>query len=264
VVYQRYLLGPEAPGKPAAVGCEAVLYAWGYQEPQSPSSGQDYQAWFRNGELRWTRWHELSRFTDPNDLPAPDDHAWWNEQCKDAWSQQANWVYTGTFRAGKKVYADQARLYQLAVAQVGAKGGVLTYEKLGATYSFLPATFQAETRLSQFSVRPEETPPTGNRRLVRPAFWITAEDLASKRSVELAGQYVVELSYNSDDIQGLSERSLALYYWDGYRWVREPTSKVDQRVNLVRALPSRLSLWALMAVENSSEPGYERNRSRER
>lgn len=264
VVYQRYLLGPEAPGKPAAVGCEAVLYAWGYQEPQNPASGQDYQAWFRNGELRWTRWHELSRFTDPNDLPAPDDHAWWNEQCQNAWNEQANWVYSGTFRAGKTVYNDQARLYQLAVANVGSQGGVLAYEKLGATYTFLPGTFQVETRLSQLFMRPEETPATGSRRLVRPAFWITAEDISSNRHIDLTGQYVAEFRYTSDEIRGLSERSLALFYWDGNRWVREATSRVDQRANVVRALPSRLSLWALMAQESSSNSSDERYRFLER
>ncbi len=264
VVYQRYLLGPEAPGEPAAVGCEAVLYAWGYQEPQSPTSGQDYQAWFRNGELRWTRWHELSRFTDPNNLPAPDDHAWWNEQCQDAWKQQANWVYTGTFRAGKTVYKDQAGLYQLAVAQIGSQGGVLTYDNLNATYTFLPATFAAETRLSQFELRPEETPSTGRRKLIRPAFWITAEDPAAKQPVALPGQYVVEFRYSSEEIRGLSERSLALYYWDGYRWVRETTSTVDLRANVVKALPTRLSLWALMGREIERNPGNNRDRFRER
>ena len=42
------------------------------------------------------------------------------------------------------------------------------------------------------------------------------------------------------------EDTLALYHWEGGRWVKEPTSVVDAAGNTVTATPDHLSLWAVL------------------
>jgi hypothetical protein len=59
--------------------------------------------------------------------------------------------------------------------------------------------------------------------------------------------YQVEWQYDPADFPGIDERTLGLYYWDGVRWVREPSSAVDTDANLVSAAPQHASLWGLLA-----------------
>jgi len=42
------------------------------------------------------------------------------------------------------------------------------------------------------------------------------------------------------------ENTLALYYWDGSQWVKEPSSVVDTVANKVTATPDHFSLWAAL------------------
>jgi hypothetical protein len=42
------------------------------------------------------------------------------------------------------------------------------------------------------------------------------------------------------------EHTLALYNWDGVRWVREPTSMVNLEANTVTAMPDRFGVWAVL------------------
>ncbi len=123
VVFQRYIFGSEVPSEPASVGCEAVLYAWGWSEPLAPDSAQAYQAWFRNGELRFTRWHDLSDQVTPGVIPAADDDDWWDPRCQDAWTELGNWLYTGTYRTGANEYSDQAQLPLLNTIQIRPLAG---------------------------------------------------------------------------------------------------------------------------------------------
>ena len=42
------------------------------------------------------------------------------------------------------------------------------------------------------------------------------------------------------------ESTLALSYWDGAKWVKEPTSTVDTGSHVVQALSDHLSVWAVL------------------
>lgn len=42
------------------------------------------------------------------------------------------------------------------------------------------------------------------------------------------------------------ESTLALYTWDGSRWLREQASSVDPSRHTVSATPNRLGLWAVL------------------
>lgn len=57
----------------------------------------------------------------------------------------------------------------------------------------------------------------------------------------------MEWQYDPADFPGIDENTLGLYYRDGVRWVREPSSAVDTAANVVSASPQHASLWALLA-----------------
>jgi hypothetical protein len=250
-VYQRYIFGPRRPGSRPSVGCEAVLYAWGWTEPENPRSGQDYQAWFRNGELRFTRWYELSRSASACNPPAPDDHEWWNHMCQGAWTGEGNWLYTGTFRAGQTVFHDQAELPVLTVAEVSPAGGVLRLEEIGATFGFPSGTFSDTVRVVKYSPEPMELPPTGEKILVGPAFRIFAEHEDSHEIVQPLLPYQVSIQYSAPPEGSSANIKVGLYYWDGYDWLLEPSSTAGRGESIVSAEPDHFSLWAVLAENNS-------------
>ncbi len=58
--------------------------------------------------------------------------------------------------------------------------------------------------------------------------------------------YTVTVGYSMLDLGGVVESTLALYRWDGARWVKEPTSRVDMAQDQVMATPNRFSTWAVL------------------
>jgi len=104
VVYQGYAWAsrPNDDSKPT-LGCEAVLYAWGWEKPIGPANGQNYMAWNRNGMLRFSHWLGI---WDRNTVPDSNDMAWWIPQCNRGWSEIGNVVYSGQYVIGETLYTD--------------------------------------------------------------------------------------------------------------------------------------------------------------
>lgn len=73
---------------------------------------------------------------------------------------------------------------------------------------------------------------------------ITVSD--SGLPAEPQGTYELELQYSDLERGLVVEDSLALYYWDGTEWVKEPSSNVDGDENVLNASPSHFSLWAVL------------------
>jgi hypothetical protein len=245
VVFQRYIFGAGTPADLPSVGCEAVLYAWGWNEPKSPASGQQYQTWFRNGELRFTRWYDLSNQVSLGDIPEPDDHDWWNARCQGAWEGEGNWLYSGTFRVGNAEYQDQASLPVSYVNQIPPSGGQVYLNDIGAILSFPNGTFTETVQVVHYLPDQAELPPTDGLFKIAPAFYLFAETLGDNTITEPSMPFTVTLQY-TDEQAGLQEGSLAFYAWDGYQWRREPSSSVDAESNSLTATPDHFSLWAAM------------------
>ncbi len=245
VVNQRYIFGAKTPAELPSVGCEAVLYAWGWTEPRSPATAQGYQPWFRNGELRFTRWYELSNQVTIGNLPQPDDHDWWNPLCQAAWQGEGNWLYSGTFRVGNTTYQDQASLPAPAAQTILASGGGLDVVGAGTHYDFPAGVFTQTVQIVSYLPDQTELPPADGRFKIAPAYYIFAELPGGQTLVDPAAAYTVTLSYSEQSV-GELENSLAFYFWDGYGWVKEPTSQVDAAANVLTATPDHFSLWAVM------------------
>ena len=54
-------------------------------------------------------------------------------------------------------------------------------------------------------------------------------------------------------MSGIEQETLALYYWDGTQWVKEPSSVVDVNANTVKAIPNHFSTWAVLGESSSDE-----------
>ncbi len=91
-----------------------------------------------------------------------------------------------------------------------------------------------------------ELPPTEEKTLVGTAFHLFAEQEDGLEIVQPQVPYQVSIQYAADQ-PGVAESDLALYAWDGYDWVREPSSSMDPRTRTVSASPDRFSLWAVLA-----------------
>ena len=99
IIYQRYVTGSTSSDHNYQHGCEATIYAWGYPF----NSDENYKKWFRNGELRFSEWHNMGAYSEAH---APDDHGWWDSGCSNAFTQETNWTYSGNHQFDYINYED--------------------------------------------------------------------------------------------------------------------------------------------------------------
>jgi hypothetical protein len=57
--------------------------------------------------------------------------------------------------------------------------------------------------------------------------------------------YSTSIQYSAYQSANTDEATLALYWWDGTRWNREPSSAMDPAARTVSAWPDHFSLWAV-------------------
>jgi hypothetical protein len=253
VVYQRYAWAAGPPPEESPVlGCEAVVYTWGWPEPAHVDSGQDYQIWFRNGELRFSKWVRLPNAAN-GELPAADDHGWWNVACAQSWEIRANWLYTGLYKIGSTIYSDTIAPPS-TTAQVLPSGGTVWSAYDMISYSF-PAGGFTDTVIITHAVRlASDVPPFGELLGVRRFFETSAVFGATGQPADLVpGQtYSVAIQYSDRDLGPVVENSLALYHWDGGKWSALGTisamSPASNTITIARL--DRFTLFALLGETN--------------
>lgn len=241
-VQQRYALGP-VPGKVASVGCEVVIYAWGWDhQPSGTTSGQDYEAAFRNGEMRFSRWYNLSQVAQ-GVIPDAFDDAWWNPKCDLAWMGITNAVYSGVFKIGSTVYTDSIHLPGPTVTQIGEAGGTITNTQGQVTVDF-PANAFTETVTVTLALTDtgDVYPLQGMNR----AFVLTATALSSGEPRQPVMPFTITVGYADYALGVTAELSLALYHAEGEVWTPEPSSQVNTTDNRVGALRDRTGAWAIL------------------
>ena len=245
VAEQRYAwpAGPPPEDQPL-VGCEVTLYAWGWPKPSKITGGQDYQAWFRNGELRFSRWIDLtSRIQD--EFPAPDDHSWWNQWCDTAWSDTTNNLYAGIYKIGATVYTDTIISPVSISSEIPIEGGELTSPLGNITITFPPDTF-TETVTVTTTIRPQgDFVGQGELPDFAHMYELAAVNSASGLPTEPTNPYTVTIQSGESGEAGVFGDLLALHYWDGNQWVMEPTSSVLPETDTLIATPSHFSLWGV-------------------
>jgi oligopeptide transport system substrate-binding protein len=125
-------------------------------------------------------------------------------------------------------------------------GGVLTSYQ-GDTVIQIPAGAVTDTIIITHTLT-HILPPGGNLTGIGHEFDITAVYSSTGQPAQLApGQtYTITVHYTDAEKGPAMENTLALYYWDGSGWVKEPSSVVDVAANTVTAHPNHFSLWAVL------------------
>jgi len=94
---------------------------------------------------------------------------------------------------------------------------------------------------------------TGDLASVSHGFELTAEFLETGLSVtSLQKPYEITFRYTDDQVEGVFEDSLALYWWDGSEWIAEPTSAVDEANNTVTGTPGHLGIFAVLGTPKAT------------
>lgn len=90
-------------------------------------------------------------------------------------------------------------------------------------------------------------PPTGNLTGINNVFEVTAVYSDTQQPVQLkpGSTYTMTVQYSESQQGTALENTLAMYYWDGSQWVKEPSSVLDTQANTITANPSHFSLWAV-------------------
>jgi hypothetical protein len=129
---------------------------------------------------------------------------------------------------------------------VSADGGSLVSASGNTSLSFASDVFTDSVAISY---HPVSSNPEAERLLsIGHTFEISAVYTATGQPAQPApGQnYTMTVAYGGRDTDGLIEDTLALYYWNGSRWVMEPTSVVDTANQTITVTPDHFSLWAVM------------------
>jgi hypothetical protein len=93
---------------------------------------------------------------------------------------------------------------------------------------------------------------TGYRAGIGETFDIAAiyADTQENANLVPGGFFTLTEVYADSQVGPAVEDTLALFSWNGFDWVREPTSTLDPVNNIILATPSHLSRWAVLGETN--------------
>jgi hypothetical protein len=132
-----------------------------------------------------------------------------------------------------------------ASGSVPTTGGVLTSYADGITYTFAANTFTNVVTVTHTALPNVYLPPLGYLIGAGHYFEVGANFSNDGKVAQPLQAYTLNIHYTDRDKSPASDQSLALYYWDGTRWLKESTSLVDLVNKVVTARPSHFSTWAL-------------------
>jgi hypothetical protein len=132
-------------------------------------------------------------------------------------------------------------------------GGSLTSSTDQAGYTFPLNTFSEAVTVTHTPLFPGSIPPTDDLQGIGHNFAVNAVYVSSGDPAQPAPgkTYSMSVQYTNQEKGVIDESTLALYYWDGSKWVREVSSQVDTTTNTVSATPNHFSVWAVMGETNS-------------
>lgn len=130
-------------------------------------------------------------------------------------------------------------------AAIPPSGGTLASPADGISYTFAAGTFASTTVVTHTTHFADAIPPTGNLAGSQ-AFDLQARDSATGQPVQPTKPYSVTIQYGEAQRGPAIESTLALYFWDGSQWVKEPSSTLDITSHTISATPNDFALWAVL------------------
>lgn len=132
---------------------------------------------------------------------------------------------------------------------IPVSGGILSSPFDDVTYIFPADTFTDTMTVTHIPRLESNFPPFGDMVGIGRSYQVVG--VRSGTTLQLDRlvtnrPYTVTVQYMDADTGPAIENTLALYYWDGGQWVREPTSVVFADANTVQAGPNHLSWWVVL------------------
>lgn len=113
-------------------------------------------------------------------------------------------------------------------------------------YFFSADTFAESVTLTHTAQLPDDMPEAESLSHIHHFFEITAVSQNGTPITNVANTtYEIEIEYTDLEKGTVMENTLALYYWDGTQWQKEPSSSVDPMTNSIQATPNRFGLWGV-------------------
>jgi len=97
---------------------------------------------------------------------------------------------------------------------------------------------------------PQSPPSPANFKNVGLAYQLSAifQSNGQPAQPQPGQHYTIALTYQQSNVPpDIGESDLALYFWNGSRWLKESTSAVNPATNTITATPSHFSRWAVLA-----------------
>jgi hypothetical protein len=124
-------------------------------------------------------------------------------------------------------------------------GGVLRSQFDNTIYTFASGTF-TDTVTVKHTIRSATTMPGAHNLIVIGHVFETSAQTKQEVYLQPTKPYQLETEYSATKTAGAIESTLALYFWDGVQWVKEPTSMLDAANRKVTATPQQLGRWAIL------------------
>lgn len=159
---------------------------------------------------------------------------------------EANWLYTGIYRAGHTVYTDTIRMPALVTTTLSIDGGNLASQDGRIQLEFAPHTFTTTLTVAQIPLSTQMEQPVGTTLVTGLVYQLAAFEPSTSWYVTPSKPYTVTIQYTDQQIHGTLESTLGLYAWDGTQWVQEATSVVDLSKNTLTATPRDFTIWGIL------------------
>jgi len=124
-------------------------------------------------------------------------------------------------------------------------GGVLRSQFDNTIYTFASGTF-TDTVTVKHTIRSATTMPGAENLQGIGHFFENTAQTQQGLPLQPTKPYQLEIQYRAEKTAGAIESTLALYFWDGVQWVKEPTSMLDAANRKVTATPQQLGRWAIL------------------
>jgi hypothetical protein len=155
------------------------------------------------------------------------------------------YLYVANGNGGMMIFRD-ARDRDRVTAIISPEGGSLASTGGDTGFAFGPGAFSSPVRLiyRHLWARTHVDDHVG----LKHAFDLSAvyPDTGQLATLALGQTYTVTVHYTDAELGTTAEDTVALHYWDGTQWAKEPSSVVNPATNTVTASPNHLSEWAVL------------------
>ena len=212
----------------------------------APGTGEDYQSVALEGFYAYVAdWNKGLRIIDVSDSSSPYEVGYYDPPggVGRGVAVHLGYVYLANDEYGLFIL----QFAPSVSATIPTSGGTLTSTPDQTTYSFPAGTFSASVIVTH-TMRLAGVPSFGNLTGIHHTFELNAvySDTGQPAQPAPGRTYTVTVTYSDGEKGAAIEDTLALYYWDGGQWVKEPSSQVDTVHNTVTATPNHMSLWAVL------------------